>query len=288
MTGSALLARRNARLGRGDRRGAFRLAAFVFGNWMLLWLTGSNHLAGIAELQSLITGISASLLWAGVLWVLYIALEPYLRRRWPQTIVGWSRMITGRLRDPIVGGEILVGTAAGAAVTVLYECRQLVRAHLGAPPGFLTEASTVDGLRGAASMWVARLGISMIEALVLLFAIFLFRLIARSEWGAGVLYCLLVVALNNIGISHAAIGSLFSAVAAALIFHILIRYGLVAVAVSVFVSALLSGFPLTLDFSKWYAGQSLLALGTVLALAVLGFREALAGRTLLREEVLAR
>jgi hypothetical protein len=47
-------------------------------------------------------------------------------------------------------------------------------------------------------------------------------------------------------------------------------------------------FPLTLDFSKWYAGQSLLALATVLALAVLGFREALAGRTLVREEVLAR
>jgi hypothetical protein len=271
MTGGALLARRNARLGRGDRRGAFRLAAFVFGNWMLLWLIGSNHVPSIAELQSLITGISASLLWAGVLWVLYIALEPYVRRRWPQTIVGWSRMIAGRLRDPIVGGEILVGTVAGVAVTVLYECRQLVRAHLGAPPGFLTEAAAVDGLRGAASTWVAHLGISMIEALVLLFVIFLFRLIARSEWGAGALYCLLIVALNNLGISHAAIGSLFNAAAAALTFYILIRYGLVALAVSLFVIAMLLSFPLTLDFSKWYAGQSLLALGTVLALAVLAF-----------------
>jgi hypothetical protein len=80
-------------------------------------------------------------------------------------------------------------------------------------------------------MWVAHLGTSIIEALVLLFVIFLFRLIARSEWGAGALYCLLVVALNNLGISHAAIGSLFSVVAAALTFFILIRYGLVAVAV---------------------------------------------------------
>jgi protein kinase-like protein len=288
MIGGALLARRNARLGRGDRRGAFRLAAFVFANWMLLWLIGSNHVPTIAELQSLITGISASLLWAGVLWVLYIALEPYVRRRWPQTIVGWSRMIAGRLRDPIVGGEILVGTVAGVAVTVLYECRQLVRAHLGAPPAFLTESSPVDGLRGAASMWLAQLGISMIEALVLLFVIFLFRLIARSEWGAGALYCLLIVTLNNLGISHAAVASLFSAAAAALTFYILLRYGLVAVAVSLFVIELLSGFPLTLDFSKWYAGSSLLALGTVLALAVLGFREALAGRAVLREEVLAR
>jgi hypothetical protein len=197
-------------------------------------------------------------------------------------------MITGRLRDQVVGGEILVGAIAGVAVTVLYECRQLVRAHLGAPPQFLTESSAVDGLRGAASMWVADLGISMIEALMLLFVIFLFRLIARSEWGAGALYCLLAVTVNNLGLSHAAIGSLFSAAAAVLTFYILIRYGLVALAVSIFVNTLLSGFPLTLDFSKWYAGQSLLALGTVLALAVFGFREALAGRAVLREDVLAR
>ncbi|MGA3043082.1 MAG: protein kinase, partial [Bryobacteraceae bacterium] len=285
---SAVLARRNSHLGRGDRRGAFRLAAFVFGNWMLLWLMGSNHVPNIGELQSLLTGISASLLWAGILWVLYIALEPYVRRRWPQAIIGWSRMITGRLRDPVVGGEVLVGTVAGVAVTVLYECRQLVRAHLGAPPWFLTDAAPVDGLRGAAATWVVYLGISITEALVLLFVIFLFRLIARSEWGAGVLYGLLIVAVNNLGISHAAIGSLFSAAAAALTFYVLIRYGLVAVAVSIFVNALLLGFPLTLDFSKWYAGQSLLALATVLALAVLGFREALAGRAVLREEVLTR
>jgi len=288
VTGGAMLARRNSRTGRGDLRGAFRLSAFVFGNWMLLWLIGSNHVPGIAELQSLLTGISASLLWAGVLWVLYIALEPYVRRRWPQTIIGWSRMISGRLQDPIVGGEILVGTVAGVAVMVLSEWQQLARAHLGAPPRFFTDASPVDGLRGAASMWVANVGISIVEALVLLFVIFLFRLIARSEWGAAVLYCILNVALNNLGISHAAIGSLFSVAIANLTFYILIRYGLVAVAVSIFVNALLSGFPLTLDFSKWYAGQSLLALATVLALAVWGFRDALAGRAVLREELLAR
>ena len=286
--GGAMLARRNARLGRGDRRAAFRLAVFVFGNWMLLWLIGSNHLPNIAELQSLLTGIGASLLWAGILWVLYIALEPYVRRRWPQTIVGWSRMISGRLRDPVVGGEILVGTVAGVAVMVLYECRQLVHAHLGAPPRFLTESGPVDGLRGAAATWVAHLGISMIEALVLLFVIFLFRLIARREWGAGALYCILIVILDNLGGGHAAIGALFSAAGAALTVFILIRYGLVALAVFRFVDALLRSFPLTLDFSKWYAGQSLLALVTVLALAVLGFREALAGRAVLREEILAR
>jgi hypothetical protein len=159
-------------------------------------------------------------------------------------------MIAGRLRDPIVGGEILVGTATGVAAMVIYECRQIVRMDLGTSPRFFTDPLVLDALRGAASMWVAHLGISMIEASVSLFLIFLFRLITRSEWGAGALYCLLIVSLDNLGISHPAAGSLFNAAAAALAVYILIRYGLVAVAVSLFVKVVLSGFPLTLDFSN--------------------------------------
>ena len=94
--------------------------------------------------------------------------------------------------------------------------------------------------------------------------------------------------MNNIGSSHAAIGALFSAAAALLTVYILIRYGLVALVTSLLVSEILLVFPLTLDLARFYAGSSLFGLTAVLALAVFGFREALAGRTLLREEVFAR
>jgi hypothetical protein len=40
----AMLARRNLRLGRGDRRGAFRLAAFVFAASAVAWLFGASRL----------------------------------------------------------------------------------------------------------------------------------------------------------------------------------------------------------------------------------------------------
>ena len=40
---SAVLARRNLRLGRGDRQGAFRLAAFVFAAWAVSWFFGAHH-----------------------------------------------------------------------------------------------------------------------------------------------------------------------------------------------------------------------------------------------------
>ncbi len=47
----AMLARRNLRLGRGDRRGAFRLAAFVFAAWAVAWFFGAHHVPNFAELE---------------------------------------------------------------------------------------------------------------------------------------------------------------------------------------------------------------------------------------------
>ena len=37
--------------------------------------------------------------------VMYIALEPYVRWRWPQLLIGWIQVLTGHLRDPLVGIE---------------------------------------------------------------------------------------------------------------------------------------------------------------------------------------
>jgi hypothetical protein len=46
---SAMFARRNLRLGRGDRRGASRLAAFVFAAWAVAWFFGAHHVPNFAE-----------------------------------------------------------------------------------------------------------------------------------------------------------------------------------------------------------------------------------------------
>ena len=43
LTGAFLLARHNLRLGRGDRKGAFKLALFIFILQMVAWLFGAHH-----------------------------------------------------------------------------------------------------------------------------------------------------------------------------------------------------------------------------------------------------
>jgi len=96
----ALLALRNLRLGRGDRRGAFRLAMFFFLIRLVVWVFATHHVADTRELMLLITGIQSALFWSCFVGVMYLALEPYLRRRWPDRIISWNRLLAGDFRDP--------------------------------------------------------------------------------------------------------------------------------------------------------------------------------------------
>ena len=69
-------------------------------------------------------------------WLTYMALEPAVRRRWPDALVSWSRLIAGRYKDPIVGRDVLVGVLAGLAITFQSPLARLVPAVLGwAPAG---------------------------------------------------------------------------------------------------------------------------------------------------------
>jgi hypothetical protein len=64
------------------------------------------------------------------------------------------------------------------------------------------------------------------------------------------------------------------------------RYGLVAVVVSFFASYALNNFPVTLNFSAWYAGIGLAPLVAMLALAVFAFYTALGGQKVFQGSLL--
>ena len=129
-----MLARRNLRLGRGDRSGAFRLAAFVFAAWTVAWLFGAHHVPNFAEFGLFMEFLVWGLGWSCFIWALYIALEPYVRRRWPATLVSWSRLLAGGFRDPLVGRDVLVGCLSGASSTAFGRLVWFVPSWLGYPP----------------------------------------------------------------------------------------------------------------------------------------------------------
>jgi predicted Ser/Thr protein kinase len=84
-------ARRNIRLGRGDRRNANRLALFVLSlavlSWALQWPYQSANTLFLSAYGAV--GI----------WILYMAIEPFVRRRWPHVLVSWNRPPIWRLAE---------------------------------------------------------------------------------------------------------------------------------------------------------------------------------------------
>ena len=128
---AVLLAIRNLRGGYSDRKGGARLAIYIFVVLMISWVFRAHHYAADEEFNLFLTGFQFALFPTVVLWLCYVALEPYVRRWWPHRIVSWSRLLAGDLRDPLVGRDVLIGAVFGVAIAVVGFVRALVPAWLG-------------------------------------------------------------------------------------------------------------------------------------------------------------
>jgi protein kinase-like protein len=283
----ALLARRNLRLGRGDRRGAFRLAAFVLAASAVAWLFGAHHVPNFGEFGLFLDFLSWGLFWSCFLWVLYIALEPYVRRRWPATLVSWSRLLAGGFRDPLVGRDALAGCFLAPFTLALGKLvGWLLPLWLGYPP---TQPSSGPqwqflGARTIVADVAGSLMFAPIFWLALLFVLFLLRTLLRKEWAAAVAWVLLF------GIFFP-LGSDLVSVVGALIFSslavfVMIRFGLLALVVNFMVTSILHSCPLTTQMSSWYGGISLTGIVLMAAITFYAFYTSLGGRPVFGKAVL--
>jgi serine/threonine-protein kinase len=107
--GGAYFARRNLRMGRGDRRGATRLACFILVLSAISWIFGTHHVPTLAEADHFFVAAGIGVSGMGAVWLMYLGFEPFVRRRWPRVLVGWSRLLSGNFRDPLAGRDLLVG-----------------------------------------------------------------------------------------------------------------------------------------------------------------------------------
>ncbi|MEP6995983.1 MAG: serine/threonine-protein kinase, partial [Acidobacteriota bacterium] len=150
LIGGALVARHNLRAGRGDRRGAIRIGAAVLVLQAAMWVLGAHHVASADEGWIFIVGFTNAVGMGAGFWVIYMALEPFARRRWPEMLVSWTRAISGRWRDPLVGRDLLIGAVVGTALGLLLgPLRVLLPLKLGIPamPHALDEKTpTTPGL----------------------------------------------------------------------------------------------------------------------------------------------
>ncbi len=277
---AALLAWRNFRAGRGDIQGASRLAAFVFGLEMLEWLCWTHHVSTTREMDLFIGGVSGAALIAAVVWTLYVALEPYVRRRWPQSMITWSRMLGGGFRDPLVGGHMLAGVAMGIGGSLFNYLQRFFLQYdaLRISPQSMISVLDARHMMGAVLSDLTAGGIWLGLALAFLF--FVLQVLLRRQWLAAVAFILLFGVVSGLGFSgRPLIGAFFGALAISFFLAALLRFGVLAAIVCIFVPP---DLPLTTDLTAWYASPTVFVVAIVLALAAYAFHTAIAGRPLFK------
>jgi hypothetical protein len=269
-----ILWRRNRRLGRGDSKGASRLGGVLFGLTLLAWALGAHHVPSIQqEAGGLLEAAGQGLLASAIASVLYLAIEPYVRRRMPELMIGWARMLEGRWRDPRVGRDLLAGALLGTVSALLLHAVNAVPTWvpiLGQttvfPHPWMLEGGrrVLGGLVGVAS-------VSLVSGLAWFFVLFLFRLAFKRD-GVSLVALMLVLSLTNLGGENVLLETPFAVVQGVLMAWTIGRLGLLAAASMWLYRIVLSIIPLPLAPGAPYLLASLLVLGLMLALAAYAMR----------------
>jgi serine/threonine-protein kinase len=289
--GAGILAWRNVRLGRGDRQSAIRFGLYL-GTMRFLWFLGTHHIPSAAELDIFISTLAWSLYRVGLIWVFYLALEPYARRLWPRTLVSWVRLLDGRFRDPLVGRDILLGSVIGVVLTAILHLGGVVPALMGvstAPPFF--DEFSIESVLGLRHAITATLGAHVVGVQNTFFAVLCFlvlRLLLRRTFLAMGFTAAIGAAVYYPGQGDPYAYLLTFGVFMALFWLAFFRFGLLTLIVSSSVSRLLVVLPLSFDLSSWHVETTLIPLLLIVGVAVHGFRIALAGRHVLPDQLAAQ
>jgi len=291
---AGFLARRNLRQGRGDRKGAFRVAQFIFVATVLSWAATAHHAGDPAHwvMKGLFAGVGLALLHGALLWLLYMALEPYFRRRLPELMIGWARLMEGRWRDPRVGGDILTGAAAGACLALLKHIVTALPAWFSFQ-GQTTTPLSFGGLEhviiSSPLEYLLTVHIPAVgTAFVPMSLYFVFRLMLRKPALAAAALVVMETLLNLVA-ENPLLNLPHAILTAAVITWVVARFGLLAAIAMRYFSFLLTAIPPSFDFSGWYAAFSMPALILLLLLTAYAFRisigeQRILGATLLEEE----
>jgi hypothetical protein len=233
----------------------------------------------------IVAKLGTAVLYGGYIALAYLALEPYVRRHWPDALISWTRLVGGRLGDPLVGRDILLGGATGVLVGLIWQLRYIAPAWFGwpTPTPLSCRLSVLQGGAGAIAYLLSpsflvpsMLGILSLVVLVIVF---------RRRWIALTVLVVFIISVGAFaeieGFGSDPWSGLVTVVCLSalviLLLVLFVRSGLLAVTVAFFLLSRLRRFPVTLDSSAWYSGTSTLLLLALTALTAYACRTAIRG-----------
>jgi hypothetical protein len=291
---SIFLAWRNAKLGRVDRRSAFLCALVMLTLYALIeaFSVRIHEGGGLLQLLDLLRDRAGGhiLLHALSVWVGYLAIEPYVRRIWPRMLVGIVRLFSGRLRDPLVGREVLIGMTAGIGVVALgwlieFLCRRAGLGHAFPPPTLNVYPLANPGAFVISTLYA--IAVPVLSTINMVTALLVFRLLSGRNWAATALGAALFAFYISGDASGSpvaplaiAAGSLVYGVVMVLVFT---RVGLLAAYAMQAALIFFGSAPVTTDLTVWYAPYAIASYVALLGVAGWAFWLALGGQPLMTD-----
>ncbi len=285
------LARRNLRAGRGDTKRAARVAGGLTTLRLLFWLLGGHH-----TLVDFIQQFNAAFAWGlydfAYGWICYMAVEPYVRRLWPRTLISWVRALDGQHANSRVGRDVLIGCLLATTLALVVAGHTAAPLLFGAPPGrpdnvgyVENQLATLIGLRYqiAELLWLFRSNLVLIMGfLVTLVAA---RILLRNATAAVVVAFLIYLPLSLPRGEFVALNFALAFVSTLAVLFVFLRFGLLASAVGVLMHATLQSTPLGMGMGSWPTSRTVLILALVLAIGMYGFVRSMGGRPVFRDVI---
>ncbi len=278
-TAAVVLSLRNLKLGRMDTRGATRLAVAGGSVVLVAAILGSDLPTEFGWVLNSFILMSWAAFSALLIWTFYAAVEPYVRRRWPQMLISWTRLLDGGWRDPLVGRDLLIGGVLGLALSQINRLRTATGQWLGEPSALMIpNTSAWTGIRLAAADYLAGVPNSVWVALGIVVLLVLLRLLLRREWAAAVGVVAIMSVSSVLQDSHPVVALVFEMVAAGIVVSVATRFGLLMFAALMLMNQLtfrIGG----LSVPSFAMGGVILGIAFAVAPGVFGFFTATRGRT---------
>ena len=280
--GAIWVARLNFKSGRGDARGAFRVGIAIGIARLLMWALQAHHVQIDVEEGLFNHGLALAALEGVRYWIFYLALEPWVRRYWPQALLSWARVVAGKVRDPLVGRDVLFAVLFGIlyCLFILAYDYWYTRTSGGYPAGEVPLIALM-GLRGFSSLASQSMYYAFTNGLQFFLILFLLRALVRKAWIAAILLVAIFTSVKAAPADHGGpVLWMFWTIIYGILVFLMLRYGMFALMVMIFVINSSIELYMTPDYSAWYGLSSLALLLMMSALALWGFRVSLGGRPL--------
>lgn len=272
---------KNLKQKRADLRGALRLAGFVLVTMVAEWVIGASHTSGFWEAYSFTLELAWACLASVFLWMLYVALEPVVRRKIPTLLISWNRMLAGNYRDPMIGRDLLAGAAFGIFSQVLGNLDIFFNKWRGLPPP-IPEVNAFKIFTGGRIVFAnlfSTVPTAIFNGLALMLIVVILQIILRNRWVAAGAFMLIFIGQAALQGGSGFNVYFVQVIDVALLTFLVLRFGLLALTVYVFMQQIMA-VPITTDTSAWYAWMGWLGMAVIAAIVIYGARIGLAGQPL--------